>query len=149
MQELFDAPLFVDITGFGIETCKGAYIVRGRRCLSGIGAQEVTEASIDYYFPRDHDNYLVYHLQDPSKIFQLHDPFPKDELANVDDDRFVQLIGMSSVAQAEVIKHMPDVRCLAGQGLPEASMPRSPASWDTHRHSSGGSLAAPDQQRPR
>ena len=145
MKELYEAVLFVGNIRFGIGNCIGARLVRGRQQLSGLEVQDISEAPIYYYLPPHRDQYLVWQVADPRRSVHMSDLIDKSNQAQLDDYCFIQFIGISGEARAEVIKHIPDIPNLAGQGSPDLSSPRSTHSWDSSSRTSD-SLQRPHLQ---
>ena len=115
LRDLYEAILYVGSMRFGIHNCVGAQLVKERHKLQGLELSEVTEAPIYYYTPPKRDEYFAIHLDNPCKTVELDD-FVEDFNA---DYSFVQFIGVSDDTRREVVKHIPNVPNLAGQGTPE------------------------------
>ena len=123
LKSLYEAVLFVGNVRFGINNCVGARLLKGRQRLPGLGLPSITEAPIYFYEPPNRDDYHVYHLQEPHMTVDLHDIIQKEDPGP--DYCFIQFVGVSSEAKAEAVKYITDVPCLAGQGTPDLSSPRS------------------------
>ena len=143
MAELYEAVLFIGNMRFGVTNCIGARLVRGRQKLQGLEIAEVTEAPIYYYTPPQRDEYFLHNLDNPRLTVHLDDVIrgydgqDKGNFSYNDDYCFVQFIGVSGDTRQEVVKQIPNLPCLAGQGSPDISLtPRSTASWDSMTPSS-------------
>ena len=113
---------------FGVHNCVGARLAKGRQRLQGLDFAEVSEAPIYYYSPPRRDEYFTIHLDNPRLSIEL-DEYVEDRNA---DYRFIQFIGVPDNTRQEVVKHIPNMPNLAGQGTPETSpTPLSSTSWDS------------------
>ena len=133
LRNLFEAVLFVGLAKFGITNCVGARLVRGRQHLMGLSVTDVTEAPIYYYTPPHRGNYHVYSLDNPMISVDLEEILPKRNNDHPGDDYcFIQFVGVSSEARREIVRQIPNIPNLAGQGSPDISTPRSTGTYDTN-----------------